>query len=1208
MKVRCVADSKTAATVIVVMVYLFNSATNDRLDRDADLSMFSHLVHPGSHKREISPTRKVQRARTDIGKQPYQNDFETPVSKPGLVLPQIHAQRSQREHVNWLTDSDMLPRKIPGMQLLTVGFDIRSTWGGNLQFETAARQLYDCIKQHRKEHTNAPMIFMGHALGNSLIFRALSEYSRKPGIADTMLLDTAGIFLFSNYASSQTHPQDLANFYGVKPSDRIFNELFHNPMMDRLNKTAKDGLASRHSLSGTLNSGQAEQAKAIGVSIGFPIFQVFARGESDTMSLATLLSTPVRTITMDKEWSGILRFRDAQDPDFLHLSMLIQSTLHTHKILHAAASGRVDDIHSMIRRGVNVNLRDRWSQTALQIAVRMDHEDVVTKLLDAKNVDPNCRDRLSNTPLHYAVRNGNEAIVRALIHKGADIGIENQRKRTPRDLAEKHKSRRHIAKLLKSKLMSGPDQSLSSKLVGSGKPPVSEDGILACRNSQITITEIYATRNSDKHWSVSVSIEALLYGTSTLDEILAQVRPQAVKKDCPVCVWIHIPENNMIWVEDLFAKLRLHPAIWQDTRRSVTDSLRNRAITPHYDKAERQSLFLPYISYEANVRQAKRTTYIQAVDATHQRHKGTELPFRTNTLALMEGSSRASAGERKPLLQVPEGNNLESYPYLEEGSDSDFSEIAEPDDPDDLEEEEKAMINAYLYNPPALHVRRTLDQYYYHMLESTHDRDIDQVVSRWAHNVAQQPRHNILMVDQLWLWKGQKSKVMETGEAEMEQLRRRDDSSDRARRRSPDRSRGHYVVSCFPNRTGSSEISHRNLDDLRLRVLDPNSHKRDPVRQPEDLVSRILETCCNAFDRMQDVQMLRFFQMFEDSVGTIDDKESRLFRDFQRGSNRLLELDNSNKYYNEKKNALLTDLLDIREEISLLVEVKDIRDEVNIILTILNIQKNLVDEMSQVPEGEEGPLSRTPVVNGMIQRDISDFTKLDSQARTIQEKLNTLMDLKQKAANAWEAKEARETAVAAGKQGNTVLVFTVVTIIFLPLSFMSSFFAIGIAAFPHNADNGEVDWPLGTVTGILFGVSLCVSIPLIIFALNMDYFTVLFKELRYNYLAELGIKIIALLPPLGARKDSIAYRRRWTGLLQQQREGYMKNEDLVVEIEEKGSEDTMVKKPSVGFPTTISSHTFVNEDGDAISVRARKRHRGFRWRKKPEDDESLIGR
>jgi Mg2+ and Co2+ transporter CorA len=783
------------------------------------------------------------------------------------------------------------------------------------------------------------------------------------------------------------------------------------------------------------------------------------------------------------------------------------------------------------------------------------------------------------------------------------MGLENQRKRTPKDLAENHKSRRHITKVLKSKLVSGPDQSTSSKLVGNGKMPTTPDEVLACKNFQITITEIYATGNSDKHWSVSVSVWALLYGTSSLDEILKQVRPQAVKKDSPVCVWIHVPENNMVWVEDLFSRLRLDSAIWQDTRRSVTDSLRNRAITPHFNAGGRRSLFLPYISFEANFRQAKRTTYTQAIDTTYQQQRSEELPFATSALAaLTEGSSRASTGDRRPLLQVPEGKNLESYPFLEEEYDSDFSEIQEPEDPDDLEEEEKSLINAYLYNPPALHVRRTLDQYYYHMLESTQERDIDQVVSRWAHNVIQEQHHNILMVDQLWLWIGQHRETAAPGEIEMEELRRRDRGSDRERERSPDRSNSHYVVTCFPNRTGSGQPSHRTLDDLRLRVLDPNSRKRDPIHRPEDLVSRILETCCNTFDRMQDVQMLRFFQMFEDSVGTIDDKESRLFRDFQRGSTRLLELDHGNKYYDKKKNALLTDLLDIRDEIKLLVEVKDIRDEVNIVLTVLNIQRTLVDQMSQTSSSWEIPLLPSPIVKNMIQADINDFSKLDGQARTIQDKLNTLMDLKQKAANAWEAKEARETAVATGKQGNTVLVFTVVTIIFLPLSFMSSFFAIGIAAFPRDAVSGEVNWPLSTVMGILFGVALSVSIPLIIFALNMDYITSLYKELRYNYLAVLAMRIIPLLPPLGSRAGSTVYRRRWTGLLQQQHDDFMKNDDPTMGEVKTGH----ALKAGASFPSTASSHTFVDTSDDTGPSQTRTRHRRF-GSKKTEDDESLIG-
>lgn len=1205
MRVRYAAGSETGTIVDFVVVYLYNSAMSDQMDRDADIAMFSHYEHPEPRDRETSPTRRIQRARTELVKQPKQDGpgFNT----KNYWAPPVDAQGLRRQHVNFLKDTDMLREKMPGMRLTTVGFDMKPNLASGLGLDAAAQQLYDHLQHHRNEHTKAPMIFLGHNLGGLFIIKALAEYQEKSSIATAMLTDTAGLFLFS---CRTTFPdpqiQVLAHLYGARSTDRLFTELSKSSIAQDISKAVNGGLCTKYPRAESSDATQIEHKGPQRVSIGFPIFQVLARGEVED-ALGNALSIPVRTMAIGKEPSNCLKFTSSQDPDFIHLMMLIQSALQTHKLLHAAALGRADDIHSMIRRGMNVNLRDRWSQTALQIAVRLNHEKVVIKLLAAKNVDPNPRDKLSNTPLHYAVRTGNETIVRALIHNGADISIENQRKRTPRDLAEKQKSRKHISKLLKSKLMSGPDQSPSSKLIGSGKSPTSQDAIMACKNSQITVTEIFSTKNSDKHWSVSVSVDALLYGTSTLDDILDQVRPQAVKAESPACVWIHVPENNMVWLEDLFAKLRLHPAIWQDTKRSVTESLRNRAITPHVNFGDTRSLFLPYLSYEANFRQAKRTTHIQEVDAKYQRRRDAELPFATSTLsALTEGSSRASTVERRSQLQVPTGKNLESYPYLEEDSDSDFSEIFEADDPDELEEEEKALINAYLYNPPALHVRRTLDQYYYHMLDSTHERDIDQVVSRWAQNVKSEPKHNILMVDQLWLWVGHNRETAAPGEHEMEFLRRRNRSSDRTSGISPERKRIRHVVSCFPNRTGSGQLSHRTLDDLRLRVLDPDSRKRDPIRQPEDLVSRIMETCCSVFDRMQDVEWLRFYQMFEDSVGTVDDKESKLFRAFQQGSNRLLELDNSNKYYNEKKNVLLTDLLDIRTEIALLVEVKDIRDEVNIILTVLNIQKKLVDQMSHVAE-EKDALLRTPVVKNMILADINDFTKLDSQARTIQEKLNTLMDLKQKAANAWEAKEARETAVATGKQGNTVLVFTVVTIIFLPLSFMSSFFAIGIAAFPHNDESGEINWPLGTVMGLLFGISLCVSIPLIIFALNMDYFTSVYKELRGNYLAGIGIRLIPMLPPLGANSDPTAYRRRWTGLLEKQREDYMKNEDWSVAGPRIGDGDAAGVKPGASFPSTVSSHTFIDEDESDSSSHTRARHRGFRPRRRAQDDESLIG-
>jgi hypothetical protein len=107
------------------------------------------------------------------------------------------------------------------------------------------------------------------------------------------------------------------------------------------------------------------------------------------------------------------------------------------------------------------------------------------------------------------------------------------------------------------------------------------------------------------------------------------------------------------------------------------------------------------------------------------------------------------------------------------------------------------MINAYLVHEPPLHIRRTLDQFYYLGMDSTEERDEDQVVAKpplsemlkdfteggdEAHNVGELPDSmlpkrfqnfakrkdlapsnvtqgrdgstdpNIIMVDQLWLW------------------------------------------------------------------------------------------------------------------------------------------------------------------------------------------------------------------------------------------------------------------------------------------------------------------------------------------------------------------------------------------------------------------------------------------------------------------------
>ncbi|KAK7211731.1 hypothetical protein V2G26_018909 [Clonostachys chloroleuca] len=103
--------------------------------------------------------------------------------------------------------------------------------------------------------------------------------------------------------------------------------------------------------------------------------------------------------------------------------------------------------------------------------------------------------------------------------------------------------------------------------------------------------------------------------------------------------------------------------------------------------------------------------------------------------------------------------------------------------------------------------------------------------------------------------------------------------------------------------------------------------------------------------------------------------------------------------------------------------------------------------------------------------------------------LNFLVDLKQKQSNVMDARETRIQAQASfkmtvesdEKQGKTLMLFTVATIVFLPLSFMAAFFAINITEFQRDA-GGTLG--LSYVSKMMFPVS---------FAISAVFITVAFK-------------------------------------------------------------------------------------------------------------------
>ncbi|KAI5917325.1 hypothetical protein F4810DRAFT_696972 [Camillea tinctor] len=99
------------------------------------------------------------------------------------------------------------------------------------------------------------------------------------------------------------------------------------------------------------------------------------------------------------------------------------------------------------------------------------------------------------------------------------------------------------------------------------------------------------------------------------------------------------------------------------------------------------------------------------------------------------------------------------------------------------------------------------------------------------------------------------------------------------------------------------------------------------------------------------------------------------------------------------------------------------------------------------------------------------------EADTVTSYINTLLDLRQ-------AEYSRTQANDSAKQANIIFVFTVVTIVFLPLSFLSSLFVLDITSFPH--EGGDLKYEGRWIFPILFGVTAIVSIPTIVIAWKVN--------------------------------------------------------------------------------------------------------------------------
>ncbi|KAI9932054.1 hypothetical protein AWENTII_010375 [Aspergillus wentii] len=817
----------------------------------------------------------------------------------------------------------------------------------------------------------------------------------------------------------------------------------------------------------------------------------------------------------------------------------------------------------------DVDAVESRNKTSLHIAAAHGRDDIVQLLLHHK-ADINARSDGGWTPLHNACDQGSEVIVRILLQAGANVNSQLLNGVTPLHLAaqgghrevvecllERQDLKRRIRDNFGSTAFLRAAQFRRKDIVSLLAPfnnveALSPDAIGACESFDATVVDFGNFHNENRVKRISVF--NLLYGRDKENPRKQAFNTIPADSKATHFRWIHLPANNMAWVEALLTKSfieegshdvegfkgleksfnyqhrgqRTHSHFMRPLCQTTPRAPRFREEDSSEEKTEVEDK-VPSIVINGHCREPKQSDgkkqkspggKLERTDSSFSQDDGNSTPGKKGKGATKRGKSAGGGGTQKtetknkspigrsrsPLSLCKDQGHQATYnvcmfmPYLHFETTARRKEMQEaiqraekkfPQPQPGINRSptrDEMLINAHLASSTAsLHVRRTLDQFFYPNID-THIRDQDQVVYRYQTKgqgrESEDPK--IFMVDQLWMW------IMPN-----------------------------FVVTSFAQRWDQPKNDPLNvLDGI---IEDINSKTREPVRSVYDLATIITNRCSGVFDRhrMGDDEY-QFLDMFESSIGFATDRETILFQEFNVASAQASDWLKNHRKLNRASRSLkskekskekdkweenqedededdddeqplfVDKLLDIGQETSLLSEAKDIRDELNILRVVLGHQQNILedlkDQICDIYQGQHKPQyevkKRFKEQQRTIDMHLKDIDRMDKQAERIYSSITDLLDLKQKHANAFEARFARDQAMGTAKQSKVVLVFTIVTIIFLPLSFITSIFTINLTEF--TSKDGSQQLHLSYVAKYTFGIGFAISIPLILLALSVE--------------------------------------------------------------------------------------------------------------------------
>ena len=794
--------------------------------------------------------------------------------------------------------------------------------------------------------------------------------------------------------------------------------------------------------------------------------------------------------------------------------------------------------HLLTRRGVfpraDIHATTDRGKTALHLAADAGHANLV-KILLSFGAKPFAQSDGAWTALHNAAHRGHTAAIEALVQGGCDINVRTAAGMTPLHWAsaeghlhavdcilKQNGVRRNLkdvddrTPLLCAAINSHPDviKRLAPLVDVKSLTP---DELGACQEFMATIVDfgINGTRNTQV---LNRSVYEVLYGKHLDSEAYSVTTLVQKVNTRPIFRWIHLPANNMAWVETLITK-----HFFEDGATDI-DGLRAMQATfgQHHQVATIPSRSMrplcQRIQRSARSEEARLTQRLLPDDtvslASEQLGPSTPKGMKSQesgtpksggkggTKFNKKNPSKNNLGgpkkDKMPGFAPSRGNMVMFVPYLHFEDERRIVEMssairrAERDRPRNRQRQSRTrdemLVRAYLNSSAQLHVRRTLDQFYLHDLDEEEERQTLMFDEPTGHG----QERKVLMFDQLWVWV----------------LGRE------------------LVITSFPQRWQQPQNDPYNVLDGIVEGI--KSRTGDPIMSVYDLVALITYRCFSVFDRQHQLgnEDNRLLNMFEGSVEKMVKEESALFSRFYTASSqatawlkrkrtgrnpwtlssnsKTTEIDPLDTYLgrslvpdddsddDDEEPLFVDSLLDVGKETTLLAQCRDAQDKLDMIRNVLENQTDVLREMqntmlqdlaASAEQRRANLLKKFDQLRKKVEDHRQDVARMREIARQTYEKILPLLDLKQKHANAFEARFARDQAASTARQGQVVMVFTIVTIIFLPMSFIAAFFAIPIR-WPMSG--GALS--LSYVSKFIFPIGIGISIPLIALAFSLNSF------------------------------------------------------------------------------------------------------------------------